>query len=128
MRQAMPPMTAQAVDRQQRLHHAQKSHQQRRLTRRSLLASRQARERREVAHRLGLQRQTMGRWRVLDAAGGLAAWLATDVPAGTPGSRAPAVLASLEQPLRRPEGVASSEALRPWVRQTHGMAVQDTTL
>jgi hypothetical protein len=38
------------------------------------------------------------------------------------------VLASLEQALRRPEGFASYEALRQWVRQTHGVEVKDKTL
>jgi hypothetical protein len=37
------------------------------------------------------------------------------------------VLASLERALRRPEGYASSEALRQWVRQTHGVEVKYKT-
>jgi hypothetical protein len=40
---------------------------------------------------------------------------------------APAVRASLAQALRRPEGCASYEALRQWVRQTHGVEVKDQT-
>lgn len=128
MRQAMPPMTEQAVDLKQRLQHAHHSHQKRRLQRRYLLASRQARERREVGHLLGVHRQTIGRWLVIYAAGGLAALLATYGPAGKPVSLAPVVLASLEQTLRRPEGFASYAALRQWVRQTHGVEVQYTTL
>jgi hypothetical protein len=62
------------------------------------------------------------------AAGGLDAWLATYVPAGKPVSLALAVLASLEQALHGGEGFASYEALRQWVRQTHGVAVKYTTL
>ena len=50
------------------------------------------------------------------------------VPAGKSVSLAPAILASLEEALRRPEGFASSEALRQWVRRTHGVEVQDKTL
>jgi hypothetical protein len=56
------------------------------------------------------------------------ALLATYVPAGKPVSLTPAVLAGLEQALRRPEGFASYEALRHWVRQTHGVEVKDKTL
>ena len=52
-------------------------------------------------------------------AGGLEALLATYIPPGKPVSLAPAVLASLEQVLHRPEGFASYEALRQWVAQTH---------
>jgi hypothetical protein len=56
------------------------------------------------------------------------ALLATDSPAGTPVSLAPAVLASLEQALHRPEGLAPYEALRQWGRQTHGVESKDQTL
>jgi hypothetical protein len=38
------------------------------------------------------------------------------------------VLASLEQALSRPEGFASYEALRQWVRRTHGVEVKYKTL
>jgi putative transposase len=54
--------------------------------------------------------------------------LATYVPQGKPVSLAPAVLASLEQALRRPGGFASYEALRQWVRRTHGVEVKYKTL
>ena len=61
-------------------------------------------------------------------AGGVDALLATYIPPGKPVSLTPAVLASLEQALRRPEGFASYEALRQWVRQTHGVEVKYQTL
>ena len=93
-----------------------------------LLASQQAHERQEVAQLLGVHRNTSGRWRALYAAGGLAALLATYVPAGTPVSLAPDVLASLEQALRRPAGFASYEALRQWVARTHGVQIKYKTL
>jgi hypothetical protein len=54
--------------------------------------------------------------------------LATYSPAGKPVSLTPAVLASLEQVLQRPAGFASSEALRQWLRRTHGVEVKATTL
>ena len=54
--------------------------------------------------------------------------LATYVLTGIPVSLASAVLTSLEQTLRGPEGFASYEALRQWVRQTHGVEVQYKTL
>jgi hypothetical protein len=54
--------------------------------------------------------------------------LATCIPVGKPVSLAPAVLASLEQALHRAEGFASDEALRRWVRQTHGVEVKYHTL
>ena len=93
-----------------------------------LLASGQAHARQAVARLLGIHRNTIGRWLALYAASGLHALLTTDVPAGKPVSLAPDVLASLEQALRRPDGFASYEALRQWVRQTHGVEVKYKTL
>ena len=43
-------------------------------------------------------------------------------------SLAPAVLASLENALHRPEGFASYEELRQWVRRTHGVEIKYKTL
>lgn len=84
--------------------------------------------RQEVASLLGVHRNTIGRWLALSAARGLDALLATYVPAGKPVSLAPAVRASLEQVLHRPEGFASYEALRQWVAQTHGVQIKYKTL
>jgi transposase len=128
MRKAIPPSTEQAAELKQCLRHAHDSQKTQRLQMLYLLASRQARERQEVAHLLGVHRNTIGRWLAIYATGGLAALLATYVPAGKPVSLAPAVLASLEQALRRPEGFASYAALRQWVRRTHGVEVKYKTL
>jgi transposase len=121
MRKGLPPSTEQADDLTQRLRRQHDSHTQLRLQMLYLLASQQAHERQEVARLLGVHRHTSGRWRAMYAAGGLAALLATDVPAGTPVSLAPEVLASLEPALHRPEGFASYEALRQGVARTHGV-------
>ena len=81
-----------------------------------------------MARLLGVHRNTIGRWLAIYATGGLAALLATYVPAAKPVSLAPAVLASLEHALRRSEGFASYEELRQWVRRTHEVAVKYKTL
>jgi hypothetical protein len=60
--------------------------------------------------------------------GGVDDLLATYVPAGKPVLLAPALLASLEQALRRPEGFASYEALRQWVAQAQHVQVNYKTL
>jgi transposase len=128
MRIAIPPLREHADDLKQRLQRERDGQKKPRLQRLYLLASGQARNRQEVAALLGVHRNTSGRWLALYAAGGLDALLATYVPAGKPVSLAPAVLASLEQALRRPEGFASYEALRQRVAQTQHVQVKDKTL
>jgi transposase len=107
MRTAIPRLTAHADELTQRLQHDHDGHTKPRRQMLSLLASRQAQSRQQVARLLGVQRNTIGRWLARYAAGDLEALLQTYVPAGKPVSLAPAVLASLEQALRRPEGFPS---------------------
>lgn len=128
MRNPLPVIHEDEAALKQRLQHAHDGHQQPRLHMLYLLATRQAQDRQEVARLLGVHRNTVRRWLALYAASGLAALLAPYVPAGKPVSLAPAVLASLERALHRPEGFASYEALRQWVRRTHGVEVKDKTL
>ena len=128
MRNPVPPIREDEATLKQRLQHEQDKHKKPRLHMLYLLATRQAQDRQDVARLLGVHRNTIGRWLALYAAGGMDALLATYVPAGKPVSLTPEVLASLEPALRRPEGFASDEALRQWVRQTHGVEVKDQTL
>src|ERR671915_550086 len=128
MRNTIPPMHQGVAALKARRQHAHDGHKKPRVQMLDLLASRQAHTRQDVARLLGVHRNTVSRWLALYAAGGLAALLATYVPAGKPVSLAPAVLASLEHALRRSEGLASYEALRQWVRRTHGVEVKYKTL
>jgi transposase len=128
MRKASPGSTERVGERKHRRRQEQEGHKQSRLQMRDLLASGRAHSRQAVAHLLGVHRHTIGRWLARYSAGGVQAFLAISVPAGTPVSLAPAVLASLEQARRRPEGFASYEALRQWVRRTHGVEVTYKTL
>lgn len=128
MRTAIPRITDQMDELKHRLQREHDSHKKLRLQMLYLLASGQAHTRQDVAHLLGVHRNTIGRWLAIDAAGGLDALLAIYVPAGKPISLAPGVLASLEQALSRADGFASYEALREWVRRTHGVEVKDKTL
>jgi transposase len=128
MRNPVPPIHEDEATLKPRLQHEHAGRKKPRLQTLYLLATRQAQDRQDVARLLGVHRHTIGRWLARYAAGGLDALLAPDVPAGKPVSLAPEVLASLEQALRRPEGFASDEALRQWVRQTPGVEVKDKTL
>lgn len=128
MRRAIPPITDHIDDLKHCLQREHDGHKKPRLQMLYLLACGHAHTRQDVAHLLGVHRNTIGRWLGIYASGGLEALLATYVPAGKPVSLTPAVLASLEQALRRPAGFASYEALRCWVRQTHGVEVKYKTL
>ena len=102
--------------------------QQPRLQMLSVLASGPAQTRLEVAQRWGVHRHTIGHWRRRDAGGGLEAVRHLHIPAGKPLSLPPDVWAAIEPALRPPAGVASDEALRPWVQQTSHLEVNDHTL
>ena len=128
MRNPIPPIHEDVAALKERLQHEHDGHKKPRVQMLYLLASRQAHTRQDVARLLGVHRNTISRWLALYATGGLAALLATYIPVGKPVSLAPAVLASLEQALHRPDGLASSEALRQWVRRTHGVEVKYKTL
>ena len=128
MRHPIPPILEEVAALKERLRHEHDGHKKLRLQMLYLLATRQAQDRQGVARLLGIHRNTISRWLARYAAGGLEALLATYVPPGKPVSLAPDVLASVEQALRRPEGFASYEALRPWVRRTHGVEVKYKTL
>jgi transposase len=128
MRNPVPPLPEAVTALKERLQHEHDGRKKPRLQMLYLLASGQARTRQDVARLLGVHRNTIGHWLALYESGGLAALLATYVPQGKPVSLAPAVLASLEQALRRPGGFASYEALRQWGRRTHGVEVKDKTL
>ncbi len=128
MRNALPVLREDATTLQQRLHDEQHGRKQSRRQRLYLLASGQARTRRDVAQLWGVHRHTVGHWRALYATGGLAAWLDLYVPIGTPLSLSPEVLAGLEQALRQPAGFASYEAVRQWIKQHDQLDVNDHTL
>ena len=128
MRNSVPPIREDEATLKQRLQQEHDGHKKPRLQMLYLLATRQAQDRQDVARLLGVHRNTIGRWLARYAAGGMDSLLATYVPPGKPISLAPAVLASLEQVLRRPEGFASYEVLRQWVAQTHGVQINYKTL
>jgi transposase len=128
MRNPIPTIHEEVAALKERLQRERDGHKKPRLQMLYLLVTRQAQDRQEVARLLGVHRNTISRWLARYAAGGLASLLTTYVPAGKPVSLAADVLANLAQALRRPEGFASYEELRQWVRRTHGVEVKYKTL
>jgi transposase len=86
-----------------------------------LLASQQAQSRQEVAALLGVDRNTVGRWLALYAAGGATALLDVYVPAGKRKPLTPAQLQTLQQALAVPHGFASFKAVQQWIADTFGV-------
>jgi transposase len=128
MRKALPVITEAAETLKQRLQREHDGRKKPRLQMLYLLAGGQAQTRQEVAQLLGVHRNTVSHWLASYETGGLEALLAVYVPAGKPLSLSPEVLASIEQVLQEPAGVASYEALRQWVQRTHHVEVNYHTL
>jgi alkylhydroperoxidase family enzyme len=127
MRTALPVITDDGENLKQRRQREHEGRKTPRLHMRYVLASGHAPTRQAVAQRLGVHRNTIGHWLAISARGGLEALLALYVPAGQPLSRAPAVLAAIDQALRAPAGFASDEALRQGVQQRqHGEVTYHT--
>jgi transposase len=106
-------------------HEAQK-HQ--RLQALYLLQTQQARTRRQVAHRLGVSRDTVGRWLAAYAAGGLRQMLTMAKAPGKTPLLSPEVQQALRQRLAHPDGFASYQAVWQWLRQAYGRAIADKTV
>jgi transposase len=123
MRKALPVITEDAELLKQRLHGEHDGRQKPRRQMLYLLASGQAHTRQDVAQLLGVHRHTVGHWLAIYEAGGLEALLALYVPAGTPLSLPPDVLAAMAQALRQPAGFASYEALRQGIKPTYHLDV-----
>lgn len=86
-----------------------------------LLASEQAHSRQAVAALLGVDRNTVGRWRTTDRHGGLPALLTIDVPAGKRKPLPPDQLQTLQHALAQPAGFGSFGAVQQWIAAPCGV-------
>jgi len=73
----------------------------------------------EVAHLLGVGRQTVGRWLRRYEHGGVQALLKRGQASGKVSSLPPEVIAGMRAKLAQPIGVGSFRALQQWVEQTY---------
>jgi transposase len=106
-------------------HEAQK-HQ--RLQALYLLQTEQARTRRQVAHLLGVSRDTVGRWLAAYVSGGLAQMLTIAKAPGKVPLLSPEVQQVLRQRLAHPDGFASYKAVWQWLRQEYGLSIAYKTV
>jgi transposase len=93
-----------------------------------LLQTQQARTRRQVAHLLGVSRDTVGRWLAVYAAGGLLQMLTIAKAPGKTPLLSPEVQQALRQRLAHPDGFASYKAVWQWLRQEYGLAIAYKTV
>jgi hypothetical protein len=90
---------------------------------RDLLQTQLARTRRQVARRLGVSRQTVGRWLAAYAVGGSTRMLTIAKAPGQPPVRSPAIRQARRERLAPPEGFASDTALWPWLQHEDGLSI-----
>ncbi len=123
MNKAVPMIHASAAELKQRLARERHPAKHQRLHALYLLASGQARFRSDVARLLGLDRNTVGRWLDQYIQGGLPARLSIYVPAGKRKPLAADQLAYLRHRLADPQGFASYNQVRQWIRDTFGVTL-----
>jgi transposase len=128
MHKPLPLMTEPADTLKQSLPREHDGRKKPLLQRLYFLASGHAQSRQEVAHLVGVHRNTIGHRLALYEVSGLAALLEVYITAGKPLSLPPDVLAAIERALQQPAGFASYEALRHWVQQTFQLEVHAHTL
>jgi transposase len=93
-----------------------------------LLQTQQARTRRQVAHLLGVHRETVGRWLAAYTAGGLPRLLTIAKAPGKVPLLSPAMQQALRERLRQPPGFASYKAIWHWLQHEYGLAIAYKTV
>jgi hypothetical protein len=123
MHKAIPPMHDTFAARERRLKAERDAQKHPRLQALDLGLPQQARTRRHVARRLGVNRDTVGRWWAASEAGGLSQLLTIAKAPGTVPLVSPAIRQALRGRLAQPDGFASYKAIWQWLHQEHGLAL-----
>jgi transposase len=93
-----------------------------------LLQTQQARTRRQVAHLLGVHRETVGRWLAAYATGGLPQMLTMARAPGKVPLLSPAMQQALRDCLSPPPGFASDTAIWQWLQHEYGLSIAYKTV
>lgn len=118
MKTPIPPIHDTPEDLKERLTAERDARKHQRLQALYLLQTQQARTRRQVAHRRGVNRDTVGRWLAAYASGGIPQMLTT----------APALQQALRDRLTQPHGFASYKAIWQWLRPAYGLSMAYNTV
>lgn len=128
MYRAMPTVTEDADELKRLMKQARHSLKRQRLPMLYLIASRQAQTRTALAPLVGVNRETVGDWLHLYAAGGREALLTLRTPPGPAPMLPASVVAELRELLSRPEGIGSYDEVRVWLFEQHGIEITYKTL
>jgi transposase len=120
MRKKMPPITESAAELLRRMKGEPDGKKRQRLHALYLVASGQARHRKEVAVILGVHRHSVAAWFTAYAAGGVEQALRYEVPQPTRMRRmTETALTALTAQLQTPAGFASYGHIRTWLAEQH---------
>src|SRR4028119_1219157 len=118
MSYALPTIAESADDLKRRLRDERHPRKRQRLHLLFLIASHQVRSRSQLAHVLGITRNTVARWLASYHQGGLPALLDLYVPEGKPPPLSPLQLEQLRARLAHPDGFASHGGIQQWIPGT----------
>jgi transposase len=120
MRKKMPPITESAVELLRRMKSEPDLKKRQRLHALYLVASGQARHRKDVAKTLGVHRHSVAAWFAAYAVGGVEHALQYDIPRPTRARRMTnTALMALKEQLQTPAGFASYGHIRTWLAEQH---------
>jgi transposase len=119
----LPPIHETPAELQQLLRAERDAQRPQRVQALSLLRTRQARTRLQVARLLGGNRDTVGRWLVAYAQGGIPQLLTIAQAPGKPPLLSEAMRQALRERLAQPQGCASYQAIGHGLRQEYGLAM-----
>jgi hypothetical protein len=128
MNTPMPPIHETPMELKALLSEAREAQTHRRVQALDLLQTAQARTRRQVARRLGGNRDAVGRWLAVYARGGRAQMLTMAKAPGQVPLVSPAMPQALRDRLSQPDGVASDHAMWHWLRHVYGVPLADNTV
>jgi transposase len=128
MKKPLPPIHETPAELQQLLRAARDAQQQQRVQALYLLRTQQARTRLQVARLLGVNRDTVGRWLVAYAQGGIPQMLTIAKAPGKPPLLSAAMRQALRERLAQPQGFASYKAIWQWLRQEYGLTIAYKTV
>ncbi len=124
MSYALPTLAESADDLKRRLRDERHPRKRQRLHLLFLIASHQVRSRSQLAHVLGITRNTVARWLASYHQGGLPALLDLYVPEGKAPPLSPFQLEQLRARLAHPDGFASYAEIQQWIHNTLGVSLK----